>query len=449
MVICDLKDSKNKHEIYHDELDTTAWMFSNETLIRVVRGCWMLYEKPQFQGQNFVLEEGEKLLGGIWNTHTEKHQGNFTVGSVRQVVKSCTVPEIELSPQTGTGSSPVRIQNAIANLEELEVKNPTLLVKAGVWLAYTEASYKGEVMILEENHSLCELSAADVKSLHPLKMGGLKVQMPMNVKMVIYEKPHFEGWCKEFSENIDYVPALFKNIDNFQGIGSIRVVGGIWVAYEKECYKGQQYLLEEGEYDDWQSWDGVSNVLLSFRFLQADFMESEVTLFEMNEENGKLLEIVNQEIPDLDQAGFSSMTKSLNVKSGVWVAYQQKYFCGEQYVLEKGKYKCFLDWGGQNETIMSIRPIKLEPLEHHAPRHWLKAFSNTHFQGLCLDFTTEISDFASFKPCSFKVLRGCWVLCYQGETADNQCVLEEGLYTDLASCGCPMAAIMSLRPIEY
>lgn len=45
--------------------------------------------------------------------------------------------------------------------------------------------------------------------------------------MVIYEKPHFEGWCKEFSENIDYVPALFKDIDDFQGIGSICVVGGM------------------------------------------------------------------------------------------------------------------------------------------------------------------------------------------------------------------------------
>lgn len=51
----------------------------------------MLYEKPQFQGQNFVLEEGEKLLGDIWNTHSEKYQGNFTVGSVRQVVKVSTL----------------------------------------------------------------------------------------------------------------------------------------------------------------------------------------------------------------------------------------------------------------------------------------------------------------------------------------------------------------------
>lgn len=42
-----------------------------------------------------------------------------------------------------------------------------------------------------------------------------------------------------------------------------------------------------------------------------------------------------------------------------WVAYQQKYFCGEQYILEKGKYKCFFDWGGSSKIIMSIRPIKL------------------------------------------------------------------------------------------
>lgn len=46
-------------------------------------------------------------------------------------------------------------------------------------------------------------------------------------------------------------------------------------------------------------------------------MESVVTLFEMDEENGKLLEIVNQQIPDLDEVGFGSMTRSLNVKSGV------------------------------------------------------------------------------------------------------------------------------------
>uniref|UniRef100_A0A8D0H0B5 Beta/gamma crystallin 'Greek key' domain-containing protein n=1 Tax=Sphenodon punctatus TaxID=8508 RepID=A0A8D0H0B5_SPHPU len=52
-------------------------------------------------------------------------------------------------------------------------------------------------------------------------------------------------------------------------------------------------------------------------------------------------------------------------------------------------------------------------------------------------------------PCSFKVLRGCWLLYYQGEMADNQCLLEEGLYTDLTSCGFPTATIKFLKPVEY
>uniref|UniRef100_A0A803T3V8 Crystallin beta-gamma domain containing 3 n=1 Tax=Anolis carolinensis TaxID=28377 RepID=A0A803T3V8_ANOCA len=439
MIICDVHGKTNKYEIYHDVIDLTGWVFSKEVLIRVIRGCWVLYEKPGFQGQKYYLEEGEMMLNDILNQQTEKHKGSFTIGSIRQIMKNCSVPEIQLYPEGHSEYFPISIQSAIADVEELEIKNLTLSVKAGVWFAYSDVNYKGEVMVLEENCP-CEISTADIKSLYPLKMVRI---------IILYERPHFGGWCKELSENIDCIPILFENVGDFQGIGSIRVIGGIWVAYEKERYKGQQYLLEEGEYEDWTSWGGMNSTLLSFRFLQANFMESAITLFETDEEDGKLLDIVNEEIPDLEVAGYGLVTRSINVKSGVWVAYQQKYFCGEQYVLEKGKYKCFFDWGGSNETIMSIRPVNLEPLGSHEPKHRLKAFSNTHFQGTCMDITTEVAEFASFSPCSFKVLRGCWLLHYQGSSDNDQCVLEEDLYTDLASCGCPAAAVKSLKPIEY
>lgn len=46
-------------------------------------------------------------------------------------------------------------------------------------------------------------------------------------------------------------------------------------------------------------------------------MESEVTLFETDEEDGKLLNIVNEDIPDLELAGFGFVTRTVNVKSGV------------------------------------------------------------------------------------------------------------------------------------
>ncbi|KAL2311645.1 hypothetical protein Nmel_003379 [Mimus melanotis] len=452
IIIYDTCGNKSKQEVHSDVLDASSWIFPTGTVLRIIRGCWIFYEKPKFQGRKHVLEEGETVLDHLWDLPGIKHhQRNLTVGSIKHVTKDCGIPEVEFCLAAGsTEGLPICIQGAVANLEELDVeKNPYIRVRSGVWLAYSDLNYKGEMTILEECDSSPEIPSADVKSLRPLRMGGLKVQMPMNVKIIIYEKSHFGGWSKEFSENITSVPALFGSEEEFQEIGSLRVIGGVWVAYDKERYKGHQFLLEEGDYEDRCSWGGTDSALLSFRFLQADFIESSVALFQSDDEDGKAFDIINEEIPDLEQVGFGPETRSILVKSGVWVAYQQKYFCGEQYVLEKGKYKCFFDWGGSSKTIMSIRPVKLEPLGMNEPPHLLKAFSNTHFQGACVDFTAEVSDFTSFIPCSFKVLRGCWLLCYKGETTDNHCVLEEGLYVDLSSCGCPTATIKSLKPIQY
>uniref|UniRef100_A0A663N9G5 Crystallin beta-gamma domain containing 3 n=1 Tax=Athene cunicularia TaxID=194338 RepID=A0A663N9G5_ATHCN len=451
IIIYDIYGDKSKQEVHSDVLDSTSWIFPIGALLRIIRGCWIFYEKPKFQGRKYVLEEGEAVLDHLWDLPGVKHhRRNIPVGSIKHVTKDCGVPEVEFCLAPGvTEGLPICIQSAVANLEELDVeKNPYIRVKSGVWLAYSDFNYKGEMKVLDKCDSPSEFPSADTKSLRPLKMVRTS-QFPNKPCIIIYEKTHFGGWSKEFSENISSVPALFDSEEEFQEIGSMRVIGGVWVAYDKERYKGRQYLLEEGDYEDRHSWGEADGVLLSFRFLQADFIESSIALFQSDDEDGKALDIVNEEIPDLEQAGFGTETRSILVRSGVWVAYQQKYFCGEQYVLEKGKYKCFFDWGGSSKIIMSIRPVKLEPFGTNEPPHLLRAFSNTHFQGACIDFTAEVSGFTSFIPCSFKVLRGCWLLYYQGEITDNHCVLEEGLYVDLSSCGCPTATIKSLKPIQY
>lgn len=42
-----------------------------------------------------------------------------------------------------------------------------------------------------------------------------------------------------------------------------------WVGYEKEGYRGHQYLLEEGEYHDWRVWGGDDSELRSARVIRA------------------------------------------------------------------------------------------------------------------------------------------------------------------------------------
>lgn len=42
-----------------------------------------------------------------------------------------------------------------------------------------------------------------------------------------------------------------------------------WVGYEKEGFRGHQYLLEEGEYQDWRVWGGHNSELRSVRLIKA------------------------------------------------------------------------------------------------------------------------------------------------------------------------------------
>lgn len=49
---------------------------------------WILYEKPHFQGQKCVLEEGEKVLNRDWILQNRKHpQRDFVLGSIKRVLK--------------------------------------------------------------------------------------------------------------------------------------------------------------------------------------------------------------------------------------------------------------------------------------------------------------------------------------------------------------------------
>ncbi|XP_053311807.1 very large A-kinase anchor protein [Spea bombifrons] len=449
VVISDIIDHDNKIELKSDILDASSVIFPNGVNIRVIRGCWILYEKPNFQGQAHVLEEGEAVLQHLWDSPVNTSKPDkIIIGSVKRIAND-HLPEVVLNPAAGEDDNSISMRTEIPSLHLLVHRIPlTLTVMSGVWLAYTETQYTGSVSVLEEGCVLSPVQDCDVQSLRPLKMGGLKVQLPSEPKIILYEKPHFEGWSRELTDHLYSIKTLINEGED-QEIGSIRVIGGIWVGYEKERYKGLQYLLEEGDYEDWKAWGGFDGSLQSIRYLHADFLETSITLLESEAGDRKVIDLFNQAVPDLELAGYTTETQSIHVKKGIWVAYQHKHFCGEQHILEKGRYKSCVDWGGRTNTIMSIRPVLLEPLGKDEPKHLIKAYSLEDFQGQCEIFTKESSDFQSFPPRSFKVLRGCWILCYQAESSDNLCVLEEGNFPDLVTCGCPAAVIKYIKPIDY
>lgn len=73
---------------------------------------------------------------------------------------------------------------------------------------------------------------------------------------------------------------VFGDSENFQDRGfmnkvnSIRVESGAWVCFDHPDFKGQQYMLEKGEYPDFQRWNAHNDHMGSCKPIKMVRMKS-------------------------------------------------------------------------------------------------------------------------------------------------------------------------------
>ncbi|XP_053316276.1 beta/gamma crystallin domain-containing protein 1 [Spea bombifrons] len=455
-------------EVYTDVADCTAWELSPTILVKTIRGCWILYEYPNFQGRSIALEEGDLEISNPWgeDSQTENNAPSPTViGSLRHVVKDYRVCQIDLFTEPGGLGV---MTSYFDDTEELQVygrlqRTCSLKVHWGVWLIYEEPGFQGIPYILEPGEypdlSFWNTHEAFIGSMRPLKMGSRKVEIPYEPKIAIYEKPMFEGRCVEFDKEILKLEELGNQEDSgeegalpFTTVGSMRVFSGLWVGYEKPGFEGHQYLLEEGDYEEWTQWGGFDGLLQSLRPILSDFSAPHMTMYSEKDldEKGPNINVLGI-ISNMEETGYGVRTQSINVLSGVWVAYETPDFTGEQYILEKGVFRNSSDWGAKNCKISSVQPIVLDTIENPRGAFKVELFSEPDFKGQSLVFdedTKNIDDSFTSKSC--KVVSGRWAVYDKEEFSGNLWVLEEGSFPNLCSMGCKHdTTIRSVKIINY
>ncbi|KAM7174130.1 beta/gamma crystallin domain-containing protein 1 [Macrochelys suwanniensis] len=450
---------KNGIEVFNDVLDCSSWVLSSVILVKVIRGCWILYEKPNFEGPAITLEEGELELTNIWgeNTSEEKDEYNSAesavIGSIKHVVKDYRVCQIDLyTGPEGLGT----VTSFFDDTEETGIfgttqKTCSIKVHWGIWLIFEEPGFQGIPLMLETgeypNLAFWEKKEAYIRSLRPLKMGGRKVESIEEPKVIIYEKPFFEGkHMKLESEILTFIEEEKQKEESGENktlpltsVGSIKVLEGVWVAYEKPGFAGHQYLLEEGAYQEWKDWGGYSEELQSLRPILGDFTNPHMIMysekdFAIKGSNINVLGIIS----NLRDTGYGLRTQSIHVLSGVWVVYENPDFTGEQYILDKGLYPSIEAWGGKNTKISSVQPIVVDTINSQMGKFKVQLFSEPEFKGNSQIFeknTNYIDD--SFATKSSKVLGGSWIAYDKEDFGGNQYVLEEGTYSNLSAMGCP------------
>lgn len=463
VIYCESDNQENVIEVFHDVLDCSSWVLSPTILVKVIRGCWILYEKPNFEGPSIPLEEGELELPDIWGAGEEQNEcGSLkpaVIGSIRHVVKDYRVSQIDLYTEPeGLGI----VTSFFDDTEETGVfgstqKTCSIKVHWGIWLIYEEPGFQGVPLMLEPgeypNLAFWEKKEAYIRSMRPLKMGGRKVECPGDPKVVIYEKPFFEGRHVEVESEIFTLSdkeSEEKTQVSLTSVGSIKVLGGVWVAYEKPGFEGHQYLLEEGEYRDWTDWGGYDEELQSLRPVVGDFTSSHMIMYSEKDFGSKGSNInVLGIVSNLKDTGYGLRTQSINVLSGVWVAYENPEFTGEQYILDKGLYPNIEAWGGKNCKISSVQPIVMDIGGSERGKVKVQLFSEPEFKGNCQILEKNTGCIDSFTVKSSKVLGGSCIVFDQEEFSGNQYVLEEGIYPDLMAMGCSsQAALKSLRIIN-
>ncbi|XP_072102226.1 uncharacterized protein crybg1a isoform X5 [Mobula birostris] len=454
-------------EYFHDVQDATSLKLSSEISIRVVRGCWLLYEKPNFEGGRVALEEGIVELTDIWRG--EENEGDTStcnesvIGSIRRITKEWCLPEISLCTELDGLGRRTTYFDEMEEILTFGILEPTLSLEviSSTWLLFEEPFYQGNSYIVEPGQYPCPESweATDpyIGSLRPLKMGALKVENLHEHKVIIYEKPLFEGKQLEITTDVfsftedDEVSALCHTYP-FANIGSMKVLGGFWVGYEKPGFRGHQYALEEGQYRAWNEWGGYNRHLQSLRFIHVDLSNPAMIMYSdtnFSEKSGSI-EVLGP-VPVLEETDYGLRTMSINVLSGTWVAYENSDFTGEQYILEKGLYTTFEDWGARNCTIASVQPVLVDAVDSELSKFKVKFFSEPEFQGSVQIFDMDAVQFPDgFSSKSCEVLSGSWVVFDAENFTGRQYVLEEGTYPDLAAMGCIVdTCIKSARTVNF
>ncbi|XP_029540011.2 beta-crystallin B3-like [Oncorhynchus nerka] len=174
-------------------------------------------------------------------------------------------------------------------------------------------------------------------------------------KVVVFE---FENFCGKKVE----LSAECKNVieKGCEKVGSIIVESGPWVAFERQAFGGEQFLLEKGEYPRWSTWTNsqTNNYLLSLRPLKVDSADHKLHLFENPGFAGRKMEIVDDDVPSLWVHGFQDRVASIKATNGAWVGYMFPGYRGRQYIFEHGDYKHWNDWGASTPQIQSVRRVR-------------------------------------------------------------------------------------------
>ncbi|GCB71758.1 hypothetical protein scyTo_0006060 [Scyliorhinus torazame] len=235
------------YECSNDCADLSPY-FSRCNSMRVMSDWWVMYERPNYMGYQYVLSRGEYPDYQRWMGF------NDNIGSCR------TYPYIIFYEDRNFQGRHYECSSDCADLSSYFSRCNSMRVMSDWWVMYERPNYMGYQYVLSRgeypdyqrwmgfNDSISSCRT------YPYYRGG-------NYRMRIYERPDFGGQMMEFMDDCPSVYDRFR----YRDIYSCHVMDGYWIFYEHPNYRGRQYFMRPGEYRRYSDWGGYNSTIGSFR----------------------------------------------------------------------------------------------------------------------------------------------------------------------------------------
>ncbi|KAM9199109.1 gamma-crystallin N [Mergus octosetaceus] len=179
--------------------------------------------------------------------------------------------------------------------------------------------------------------------------------MERNVLLITF----YEGKCFT-GRRLDVCGTCY----NFQDRGfpnqvnSICVRSGAWVCFAHPNLRGQQYVLEHGEYPHFHHWNGRGDRLGSCRPVGMHGEHYRMEIFEGSQFSGRSLELT-EDCASLQGQGWDKpCVNAIKVYGdGAWVLYEEPNYRGRMYVVERGEFSSFRAWQACSSSVQSVRRV--------------------------------------------------------------------------------------------
>ncbi|KAK2488709.1 hypothetical protein MC885_009611 [Smutsia gigantea] len=211
-----------------------------------------------------------------------------------------------------------------------------------------------------------------------------------------------------------------------------------WLAFECRAFRGEQFVLEKGDYPRWDAWSNGhhSDSLLSLRPLHIDGSDHKLHLFENPAFSGRKMEIVDDDVPSLWAHGFQDRVASIRAISGTTrpsTADTAGHCCVEQPTM------------ASDHQTQAGKPQPLNPK--------IIIFEQENFQGHSHELNgpcPNLKETGVEKAGSVLVQAGPWVGYEQANCKGEQFVFEKGEYPrwDSWTSSRRTDSLSSLRPIK-